>query len=480
MIVQSYRRAIAIIVCITQTSLFSMNGISSSTSKIVVQIGSQVAVGFAKDCARYAWSRIKAIRGIDVESIAAASRLTETASDQLLPHYTNYPAHLAPETVSPIIKSRIQRLNSGDYSWPTCKPILFVGPPGTGKTENPKYVSYQSRCPLVCESASSLYGGRKNLATELIYSLFKRARYRSLTTSLGNFFKKIASWITLHGWIARKPSIIHVEEFNGLALAVRPAGTNSHDHTLESERSNAFNRFLWELNNNPHNLNMPVAVRDWSKDVPVNHIMRILLDIEPHLATVIPNYSCPPATINEKSLTFCLYKSRILQWICSSLIKNRKCFHEKEIAQLLTDDAIIPIIYAYWHSKHSSRSIFMWILFQDFRLSNWLSANDPTDSLVIATTNTDKDHLDPRVKRLFDIIEVKQPDVTVCQQILDFHAQGKQFDNVNLAELANQLEGFSPDRIAHIIRYAALNAASTGRTRISKSDIDYAYEKLRS
>lgn len=475
MISQSYFRILSAMLLVTQTCAFSMG-------KIAAQVGCQVAANMAKQGACFAWARVKAMRGIDIESLAATSRLAETASEQLWPTFVKDSAHLAPETVPASILDRVDRLKRGDYSWPTCKPTLFVGPPGTGKTERPRYVAHETGCPLVCDSASSLYGARKNLATELIRSLFKRARYRTLATTTMNCLKKIGSLITLRGWCARKPSIIHIEEFNGLGLATRFVAQSSDDRDLERERANAFNRLIWELNRNPHNSGMPEELRNWSRDLPANHIMRILIDIEPHLPMVIPNYSCPPATLDEKSLTFCFYKWIIRKWICGYVRSNKKPVEEKNIARLLTDDTIIPVMWAYQHHKCPSLSRWslpIWFLSQSCRFSNWLAANDPTDALVIATTNAATDHLDPRVKRLFDIIEVRQPGASACKQILEYHARGKPFDqDVHLTEVAARLEGSSPDCIAHVIRYAALHAAADGRTSMSNADINYAYEKL--
>uniref|UniRef100_A0A6C0DEF5 AAA+ ATPase domain-containing protein n=1 Tax=viral metagenome TaxID=1070528 RepID=A0A6C0DEF5_9ZZZZ len=101
--------------------------------------------------------------------------------------------------------------------------------------------------------------------------------------------------------------------------------------------------------------------------------------------------------------------------------------------------------------------------------------------LVIAATNR-KDVLDAALLRpgRFDrIITVALPDKNSRKDILKVHSKNKNLDsNINLELIAEMTGGFSGAQIKNLLNEAAINAARTGNSIITETNILEALEKL--
>ena len=264
-----------------------------------------IAIGIAnqaKEGITMVWNRFLRTRGLDAESMNADARAAGSASQNRLPEPVTIPVPIAEGTIPAIIQGRIDRLRRRDYSWPTCKPILLAGLPGSGKTQLGRYLAQRTSCPLVYESAAGIFAGVQNSGTEAIYSLFNRARRRPLLSSLAFSCRKLLAWICRRPQPVRKPAIILLDEFDAIGEPARADEVIAGDRPLEEERDKAFNRLLWEVARNPHKEIHPDKFPSWMNILPDDNIMKIIFNENMDFANRIPHYSCPPADFFEKTL----------------------------------------------------------------------------------------------------------------------------------------------------------------------------------
>ena len=222
-----------------------------------------------------AWNRFLRIRGLDAESLNSDARSAGAASQKRLPELITEPVPIAGGTVPNIIRDRINRLRNREYTWPTCKPILLAGLPGSGKTQLGRYLAQQTGCPLVYESAAGIFAGIQNSGTEAIYALFNRARRRPLLASLALSCKKIFAWICRRPQPVRKPAIIVLDEFDAIGEPANRQETLAGDRPLEEERDKAFNRLLWEVARNPYKEIHPNKFPSWMNVLPDNNFLKM-------------------------------------------------------------------------------------------------------------------------------------------------------------------------------------------------------------
>ena len=110
--------------------------------------------------------------------------------------------------------------------------------------------------------------------------------------------------------------------------------------------------------------------------------------------------------------------------------------------------------------------------------SCWAKAK--AEALVIATTNSPVNELDPEVRNWFDIVEIQPFDLARRRAVLAFHGRNKRFENPEIIErLSERLEGYSADKLASILNDAAMLAAMRDDDGvIRETDIDQAIAEL--
>jgi SpoVK/Ycf46/Vps4 family AAA+-type ATPase len=464
-------------------------------------------VGLAKYYCGALWGRFLRTQGLDEESLNADARSAASASQNRLPELvTEDQVHIADGTAPAAICERIARLRRGDYSWPTCKPILLTGLPGCGKTQLGKYLAQQTGCPHVYESAAGIYGGFENSATEIVNGLFNRARRRPLLSSLVLNCRKLWAWMRHRPQPVRKPAVITLDEFDAIGETAPQDQVIAGDRSLEVERDKAFNRLLWEIARNPHKEVQPGRFPTWINTLPRHNIMRLIFQESRDLANQIPHYSCPPADTFEKTLATItrspVYLANMLERILVRSKNGRKLseaerkkFQEivSQVVEFLPPDAIIPLTHVFFATNTMDDALAKappgrftsWLSWQNWfmkkyhRLVYWLQAKDETDALVIATSNKRPDQLDPLIHNYFEVIEMRPLNEDQRLRILDFHAQDKRLaQGINLRAIAEDTQGFTGDELAAIINDAALEAAGQNQQEITQTDIDTSFAAL--
>jgi len=102
------------------------------------------------------------------------------------------------------------------------------------------------------------------------------------------------------------------------------------------------------------------------------------------------------------------------------------------------------------------------------------------DISIIAATNR-FDMLDRAILRpgRFDrLIEVPEPDAEGREQILTIHTRQMNLDDVDLAALAEETDGFSGAELESLATEAGMFAIRDGRTAVAREDFDDALEKV--
>lgn len=508
----------------------------SSYIKAIPGLAKQVvilkAAQLAKDGLTMAWNRFLIARGFDQESINADAHLAGSASQKRLPEMVTTPVPIAPGTIPQAIEERIARLQRKDYSWPTCRPLLLTGLPGSGKTQLGRFLAQQTGCPLVYESAAGIYAGIENSGTESIYALFKRARRRPFFSSLVFGCKKALAWILRKPQPKRTPTVIILDEFDAIG---QPAPANqllAGDRPLEVEREKAFNRLLWEVGSNPHKQANQDKRASWMRALPHNHLLRVILSDIPEGANLVPHYSCPPADLLEKTVAASFHGPAVTAAVVAMQLAQLRAQNigvtperlqqiqtqsrqiAEEIARAMPADSIIPFMnimlggnlwqhmleepYNYQRQflqqypdlQHRLRitqpplfqrimaSVHGWLAKKELQLIYWMRAKDETDALVIATSNKQAHELDPRIHEFFEVREMQPLTAEQRMHVLQFHAQGKHLSaQVNLQATAERTAGFTGDELAAVVNEAALQAATLQHQEISPDDIGTAMEE---
>jgi SpoVK/Ycf46/Vps4 family AAA+-type ATPase len=336
------------------------------------------------------------------------------------PSYIQGEVPIAPETVPPEARDRIAALKRGAYQWPACRPILFTGLAGGGKTQLSKYIAKEAQCPYMNTSAAGFLSSKGSSGVETVAEIFKRSRIRSEMSMWWLRLRQLFALLTGQRRPRKKPAIVFIDEFDSIG---KPAGSRvlEGDMNLEVERNKTLARLLWEIAHNEY--------------------------VQGHLQA----QRCPPADFPE-------------QW--SYLVDgalSRNVVRAKQRGIDLNDE--------YFSEK---------VLAQEKRSLLWryFLGRSKAETLVVAATNSSADELDPEVQQWFEIVEVQPFDAVKRRAVIGFHGQNKRFQDPGILDrLAERSDGYSADKLASILNDAALLSAERDGV-IRQADIDQAIEEL--
>ena len=385
---------------------FSMQGVYRSFVRRFV-------LGLCKVGIESYWENYLASHGYDFVSQQEEARRSG-ACPISWPSFVRGEVPIAPETVPQRLQERIDALRVGRYQWPTCKPILLVGPAGTGKTQLARYVAQQSQCPFIYSSAAGFMSNKQDSGVETVARLFKRSRIRPELSSWALRARQLWYWLWRRVVPRKKPAIILIDEFDAIS---KPAGNAvcEGDQELEIERQKTLARLHWEVSHNEYTQ---------------GHIQGPL---------------CPPANYSERVVALWYeVKSEIIRVLLG--IKIVRAFFGNRVRPALPAEQSL--------AEHKKNHSFYW---------EFLCGKRKAEALVIATTNSPANELSSDIRDNFDVITMPPFDQGQRRTILQFHAQGKHFEAPDIIErLSEQSKGYSADKLASILNKAAMLSAMPG------------------
>lgn len=334
---------------------------------------------------------------------------------------------IAPGTVPELLRERIEALKNGRYRWPACKPILLTGPAGIGKTQLTRYLAQQSQCPFMYTSAAGFMSSKESSGVETAAKLFKRSRIRSELSSWVLRFRQLLAFVCRRPIPRKKPAILLIDEFDAIS---KPSGNTllEGDRNLEVERDKTLARLWWEISHNEYTKDYLEAPR------------------------------CPPADYIEHVNVM----PRVLVNTLKKKIRGNKR-SQQVLEGASEDDETLAVEVELAQAKRNSP--FFW---------EFLLSKRKAETLVVATTNSRVEELDPEVENWFDVIAIRPFDQEHRRAILEFHGRNKHFHEPGIIErLSQRSEGYSADKLDSILNDAAMLAADRDDNGvITQADID--------
>jgi len=118
-----------------------------------IKVLQRLGIVLVKSCAVAYWNNYLESHGYDDVSLRESARRAGACSIGM-PYEIQKDIPFAPSTVPELVQQRIDMLRAGNVAWPACRPLLFVGSPGMGKSQLARYIAQQSRCHFLYASAA--------------------------------------------------------------------------------------------------------------------------------------------------------------------------------------------------------------------------------------------------------------------------------------------------------------------------------------
>jgi SpoVK/Ycf46/Vps4 family AAA+-type ATPase len=236
--------------CLSLLLVTYAHGTSASLLRACMRAGSikvlqRLGIALAKSCVITYWNNYLESHGYDDVSLRESARRAGACSIGT-PCEIQQDVPFAPSTVPELVQQRIDMLRAGNVAWPACRPLLFVGSPGMGKSQLARYIAQQSRCHFLYASAAGFMSSKENAGIETVATLFKRSRIRSEWNAWALRLRKIIAFLLRRPIPQKKPTVVLIDEIDALA---QPAHGQVHegDQLLEIERIKTLKRLYWEL-----------------------------------------------------------------------------------------------------------------------------------------------------------------------------------------------------------------------------------------